>query len=175
LLVAGSKQGTIYVLDRANLGGFNSSDQIVQSVTSGVFPQYTGLTYWNGRVYAAGNGPLQMFNILMSTGLLTFAQQTSHRFSFYENPVVSSKMAGSGIVWLVERFFTSSSTSIGILHAYDALNLHELYNSSQVASRDAPNVMLRFQPPVVVNGKVYVAGRNLSGSQGRVVVYGLLP
>jgi hypothetical protein len=176
LLIAGSKQGTIYVLDRANLGGFHASNQVVQTITSGVFPQYTSPTYWNGRVYFAGNGPLQSYSISSSNGLLSFSQKTSHIFGFYAHPIISAQGTTNGIVWLVERLFTSSSTSIGILHAYDATNLsRELYNSNQVASRDAPNAFLRFQPPIVVNGKVYVAGRDISDNKGQLVVYGLLP
>jgi hypothetical protein len=158
LLIAGSKQGTVYVLERANLGGFHTSNQIVQSITSGVFPQYTSPTYWNGRVYFGGNGPLQSFNVSSSNGLLSFSQKTSHTFGFYAHPIISSHGTTNGIVWLFERLFTSSSTSIGILHAYDATNLsHE-----------------RFQPPIVVNGKVYVAGRDSFDSKGQLVVYGLL-
>jgi len=180
LMYAGSKQGAIYVMDRTNLGGFNSTkNQNLQTIntggTTGPHPQYTAAAYWNGHLYFAGEGPLQSYSLSSTTGLLTFLQQTAASFSFYENPIVSANLLTNGIVWLVERRFVSS-TSIGILHAYNAANItQELYNSTLNSTRDNPNGFLRFQPPIVANGKVYLAERNASGNQGQLVAYGLLP
>ena len=57
-----------------------------------------------------------------------------------------------------------------MLHAYDASNLHELYNSSQASgSRDQFGAGNKFITPTVVNGKVYV------GTTNSVGVFGLLP
>ncbi len=55
------------------------------------------------------------------------------------------------------------------MYAYDATNLtDELYDTTQVASRDQAGPGLRFVPPIVANGKVYVA------TADELDVYGLL-
>jgi hypothetical protein len=78
-------------------------------------------------------------------------------------PAVSANGTTNGIVWVIEPIKS-------ILHAYDATNLaNELYNSTQASGgRDALRSNVKFAPPTVVNGKVYV------GTKNAVVVYGLL-
>jgi hypothetical protein len=73
---------------------------------------------------------------------------------------VSANGNGSGILWAVEK-------GASVLHAYDATKLStELYNTNQNATRDALGGSIKFAPPLVVNGKVYV------GTSSRLVVYG---
>jgi len=74
--------------------------------------------------------------------------------------------AGSGIVWAV----TSEGRGLGTLHAFDAVDLtRELWNSHQNAERDSFTRVSNFTPPLVVNGKVYLAT-----CAKEMVVYGLL-
>jgi hypothetical protein len=76
---------------------------------------------------------------------------------------ISANGASNGIVWAVEN------TTPAVLHAYDASNLHELYNSNQAGSRDQLGAGNKFITPTIVNGKVYV------GTTNSVEVFGLLP
>jgi hypothetical protein len=67
-------------------------------------------------------------------------------------------------VWAVEN------SSPAVLHAFNAANLQELYNSSQaVNNRDQFGSGNKFITPMIDNGKVYV------GTPSSVAVFGLLP
>jgi hypothetical protein len=103
---------------------------------------------------------------------------------------VSSLGASNGIVWAIDAGlygFASPNAAGGIncyvdpppaactgpaiLHAYSATNLAtEYWNSTQAASnRDKAGNAVKFLPPTIANGKVYV------GTRTEVDVYGLLP
>jgi hypothetical protein len=176
LLVAAAKLGTIFVLNRDNLGQYNANnnDQIVQSLIS-VLPNgtqeegnYSAPAYFNGYVYfAAINDDLKAFQL--TNGLLS-PGPTSESPELYPNRggsfSVSANGTSNGIVWAIQ----DNSPSNGILYAYNAGNLSdELYNSNQVPSRDALGLAMKMSVPVVANGKVFVI------ANGQLVVYGLLP
>jgi hypothetical protein len=70
-------------------------------------------------------------------------------------PSVSSNGTLNGIVWVVEADGAASSKP-ATLRAYDAGNVaHELYNSGQNTT-DQAGAAVKFAPPTVANGKVYV-------------------
>lgn len=49
---------------------------------------------------------------------------------------------------------------INVLHAYDATDVSkEIYNSNQAGARDKFEAAVRSTVPTVINGKVYVGGK----------------
>jgi hypothetical protein len=176
LLITAAKGGTIYVVNRDNMGHFKSGNdnQIVQSLV-GILPNgtleegnFSAPAYFNGYVYfAAVNDTLKAFRL--SNGLLSNGP-TSHSLDIYPNRGGSFAVSGNGntngIIWALQ----DNNPGNGVLHAYDAGNLsNEFYNSRQAGSRDTLGVATKFSIPLVANGKVFV------GSQSQLVVYGLLP
>jgi hypothetical protein len=84
----------------------------------------------------------------------------------------NGKQADSGIVWASHSLNNDANhvVSPGILRAFRAVNIsEELWNSEQVKTRDAAGRLAKFCPPVVANGKVYLATFS-----NRLNIYGLL-
>lgn len=169
LLVGAGKTASIYLVDRDNMGHFNSSnnDQIVQYLPNALASHcHEQPVYWNGKVYfSTENGP--MYKFTMNNGLLsTSAQQTSTLFDFPgPNPVISANGTSNGILWAIDK----PSSGGAVLRAYDANDLGtQLYNSNQAGTRDTLTTAVKFVPPTVANGKVYVP------LKGKVAVFGLL-
>ncbi len=185
-MIGAGKEGRIYVVNRDNMGHMQagSDSQIIQSIPGalGQSPDseqnFTSPAYWNGHIYffsVFDNGKaFSLTNGLLSTSPTSV---TPEIYSCPLNPGVSCRGAtptvssngnSNGIVWAVKPGSTSQPAAI--LYAYDATNLaNELYNSNQNSSRDALGNGVKFAPPLVMNGKVYV------GTRSALVVYGPLP
>jgi hypothetical protein len=170
LLVTAGKQGTIYLIDRDHLGGFNpiNNKQIVQ-VLPNAMPGVLGMgAWWNNSVYFSSRSDVvKAWSFNPTTGLLSTAvtshSTVSHPYALGSIPVISANGNTNGILWTLEN-----AGGKAILHAYDAANLtNELYNTTQNAPRDLAGIGVRFMVPVVANGKVYVA------ASGQLSVYGL--
>jgi hypothetical protein len=174
LLVSAGKNGTIYVVDRDNMGHYNTTDHNVQTLEN-IFPfgtplpgNYSSPVYFNGAVYF---GPVadvvQMFRL--TNGLFSTAptSTTPQTFGYPGGALsISANGTSNGILWAIQK----NASGGGTLHAYDASNLaFELYNSDQAGTRDTFDAAAKFSIPVVVNGKVFVA------SEGRLTIFGLLP
>ncbi len=169
LLVQAGKEGTIYLIDRDNLGGYNSTDNVVQELHGQTYGLWSSAAYWNDRVYLWGTDePLKAFSL--SNGQLSSSpvSTSSETYGFPgATPVISANGASNGIVWSLQTD-AYGSNGPAVLHAHDAVNLgRTLYSSNQNASRDNPGGAVKFTVPTVANGKVYVP------TQGQLSVYGL--
>src|SRR3984885_12254948 len=155
------KEGTIYVLNRDNMGQLcsscNGSDtQIVQELLKVAILGYTPVV-WNGSVYITGSSKLQIYTL--NNGLLT--PSISSTKGNITHPVITSNGTSNGIVW----FHNGNH-----LTALNALNLDELYTSNQAANgRDTLPPYAHFGSPIVADGEVFV------GTLDSLVVYGLFP
>ena len=177
LMVGGAKNGSLYVVNRDNLGGFNivcpDSPSRVQIVPAGDGPIFSTPLFWNNSVYvAAGNGQLKAFP--MNAGVLAtspLAKQSPEAFgAMGATPVISSNGASNAVVWLIDSSGALATPNTpAILRAYDASDLsNEKYNSAINPARDSAGPALKFTVPTVANGKVYV------GARGELDVFGLL-
>lgn len=167
LAVGAGKDGNIYVVDRDNMGKFNTTSNNIYQELSGALSSEFGMPgYFNSTVYYGSiNNVLMAFPI--TTGKLATAPSSRTTVSFTypgTTPGISANGTQNGIVWAIEN------TSPAVLHAYDASDLsHELYNSNQAANgRDNFGNGNKFITPMIVNGKVYV------GTPTGVAVFGLL-
>jgi len=179
VMVGGDKNGTVYVVNRDNMGKYHSSgDQVLQELPGAVGVHMYGSgdcndthndcnygtpAYWNGNVYFSGvNDTVKSF--AFANGQISGPMSKSRSTYGFPGatPAISANGITNGIVWVIEPIKS-------ILHAYDATNLgNELYNSTQASGgRDSMGSNVKFAPPTVVNGKVYV------GTKNSVVVYGL--
>jgi len=174
LLVACGKKGTIYLLDRADLGkyrqGPGGTDRVVQSLPGAVGGVWGSPAYYHGAdgqfvYYCGARDHLKSFRL--GDERLTSAGQSADTFPGgpgYEGgaiPSVSSNgaAAGSGVVWVVRR------TNPLALFAYDATNLGAKLFEGEAGpwtnTGGGP-----FMAPTVANGRVYV------GTADRLAVFG---
>lgn len=174
LAVGAGKDGTIYVVNRDNMGKFNSSNDnaIYQEVSGQIGGQEFAMpAYFNGTVYYGAVGAtLRAFPITSAKLAASPSSMSSATFGYPgTTPSISANGSSNGIVWAVENTGASGGGGNAILHAYDATNLAtELYNSNQAASGRDSFTDNKFITPMIAGGKVYV------GTPTGVVVFGLL-
>jgi hypothetical protein len=166
LAIGAGKDTNIYIVDRTNMGKYNSTTNKIYQQLTHVLPGgvWSMPAVYNGRVYY---GPdkwnLLAFQFQNAKLLPTPVAQTTTLFKYPgTTPSISANVNTNGIVWAVE------DTNPAVLHAYDP-NLKELYNSNQAANaRDQFGFGNKFITPTIANGKVYI------GTPNSVAVFGLL-
>jgi hypothetical protein len=171
LMVQVGKEGHLYLINRDQMGGYHTTDAVVQELlwSVGVLGSWSTAAYWNGTVYYWGrNDTLKCF--ALANGLLSTTPTTSSETYGYpgSTPSISANGNTQGIVWSIDsEAYTSGGQAL--LQAHDASNCAStLYSSSTNASRDNPGVAVKFTTPTVINGKVYV------GTANQLSVFGLL-
>lgn len=168
LAVGAGKDGNLYVLNRDNLGQFNSTKNTVYqefALSSG--ENHSSPIFFNNTVYVGPtNNSLKAFPVSKALLATSPSSQTAHQFGGNGTVAsISANGATQGIVWALDW-------GSGILFAYDAADLtKELYDSNQAASnRDHFSAVGgHFITPMVANGRVYI------GTSSTVAVFGLLP
>ena len=160
-VLAAGKGGTIYVVDRDNMGhvGTSNDSQIVQSLIN-VFPtggsyntgNYSEPTYFNGSVYYAPvDGPVMAFTI--TNGLpVDLTDLAVDRRSSTARPARSRRAEGrprsrptGPATASCGRCRATVTVLPGTLHAYNPANLaQEYWNSDQAGTRDQLDPWLKF-------------------------------
>jgi hypothetical protein len=165
-LAAGAgKDSNLYIVNRTNMGKFNSSSNNIYQELDGVLPGglWSMPAYANGRLYFGPvNSPLLAFQFKNAKLLTAAVAQSSNSFGYPgATPSISANGGANAIVWATEN------TNPAVLHAYNAANLHELYNSNQAANgRDHFGSGNKFITPTIAHGKVYVGTTNGVGVFG---------
>jgi hypothetical protein len=164
LLVGSGKEGSVYVLDRDNMGQFNSTDnnQIVQFIpaTGGIVPphshtppgsevgrMFSTAAYWNGYVYLTGQNQ-GVTQFALDNGQLDLLNRNANALCCAHTPSISANGSSAGILWIPNG---------NGFAAYDAsdISLPTLYNNSKMGT------LAHFNTPTIAGGRVYV-GANLA-------------
>ncbi len=176
LMVGGGKEGTIYLINRDNLGGYHAkNNDIVQYIVGAIRPSvpnyepFFGIwntsSYFNGNVYIFGQYDYpKMFTL--NNGLLpTTATSAGAVIMRGPNAVISANGSTNGIVWTLQY-----DTVPPVLWALNPSDLAQVYyNTNQDSKRDkVDSKAVERVNPTVANGRVYVPANS------KVQVYGLL-
>ena len=179
LVVAAGKTGRIYVLNRDDMGMFNSEDSQLSALPTGTGGQeldgeankfdgavgvlFSSPAYWNGMLYYAGDADeIKAFQLTGTYPPLSTepVMMTTRRWVGAHSPSISANGTTDGILWVMS----------GGLLAFNATDLgQELYASTMVPARDTLPKVAHFATQTIANGKVYIA------TQTTLSVYGLLP
>jgi hypothetical protein len=168
LAVGAGKDGTIYLVDRNNMGGFDPNANNIYQEVDGVLKKWvlSMPAYFNGNLYFGPGGTnLMQFRFSQAELSTVTASRSAAVFEYPgTTPSVSANGTANGIVWVIEH------SSPSILHAYTAKSLQqELYNSNQAANGvDQFGDASHFGTPIIANGKVYV------GTTTGIAAFGLL-
>ena len=183
LIVAAGKEGTIYLLDRDNLGKFNANDD---NVLNSVYNPSTGITtppvlingslstpaYYHGELYWVSGYDSSAYSFVVAPNpdpdpptvpvavLEPTSETTNNDFGYLPGSVMISadgdEDPADAVVWIMD-------TNNGELHAYSALSLNEeLWNSGPGSI-----ATVKFAVPTIANGQVFV------GTQDSLQVFGL--
>jgi hypothetical protein len=91
-------------------------------------------------------------------------------FSFGTTPTVSARgpEASDALVWTIDKTDGNAAqgTAPGILYAFDALTMQQLYSSNNSCAGDAIYPPTKRSVPTVANGYVYVGTEQTSGCPG---------
>jgi hypothetical protein len=171
LVAIAGKGATLYILDRNKLGGFHAGDDSHAVWTIPLAGDLLGApAYWNGHLFIAAEDDV-LKEFLVTRAGLKLAADSKEKFDDRAGiPTISSDGPRNGVLWLLtSKHWNEPDKRPAVLSAYDASNVgHELYNSEQDSARDRAGVGLRFNMPMVANGRVYI------GAKGEVDVYGLI-
>lgn len=168
LLIAGNKQGVVLQLKASHLGGLTASDTgVLKSldlrsgrVMAGPAlrdgPDGSTLYIWNETGVAKA---FKMGDKLLEADAIAKGAVISHASPGGALTVSSNgSQVGTSILWAAVGKDKSADhgNAAGVLHALDATTLVELWNSEKNAKRDRLGTLVKFVPPVVANGRVYI-------------------
>ena len=182
LLLAGGKEGKLYVIDPANLTKFHTgTDTVYQEWQVSGGHIHSSMTYWNGpngpTLYIWGEGDyLKSYKFangfFQTTPTGTSAVSVYPGYANGPGMAISANGATGGVLWSSLPYDGDAIHQHvgGILRAFDATNVtKELWNSKMNVGDDT-GVWAKWTPPVIVKGRVYQATFS-----NALLVYGIAP
>jgi len=186
LIAGGGKTGVLYILNATKLGKFTSNDsQVVQEEQVAASELRGGPVFWQRSAGAGGpllyiwgtSDALKSYPFNGTTIAANPSAQGGNPSQIWPGGILAlsahGSRHGSGVLWATVAASGDAENHPpvpGVLHAFDAENVaNELWNSTMNSSRDNYGNFAKFVPPLVVNGKVYVAT-----ASNQLAVYGLL-
>ena len=126
LIIGAGKEGTLYLVDRDNMGHFNSANdsQIVQELKSAIGGLFGSGAHFNNWIYFQGTSDrmkaFSITNAIMSTSPVSTSTPTLGYLGY--TPTISASGTSNGIAWVIQAdAFPNNGPAI--LHAYNATNL----------------------------------------------------
>ncbi len=163
LIIGGGKVGTLYLINRDNMGKFGATDSVVQTIT-GLDGILSIPSYFNGVLYATpGYGGVTVSWPLANAAVNTAAMQSAPESIAFPgcSTFITANGTTNGVLWEVDH-------GTGQLRAYNASNLTQgaIWTSNLNPSRDSLGSTVKFAAPTAANGMVYV------GTSGYLIAYG---
>lgn len=169
LLVQPTKDSSIYVIDRDNMGKYHAGQDALVEMIKIPGGGYGAMAYWNGHAFFAASDDV-LRDYAIQNGQLNPAATSTTKFA---NPGATPSISANGnknaILWAIAtKTWNGPDTKPAVLYAFDATKLGDpIYTSEQNSQRDRAALATRFVIPMVVKGRVYFSAR------GEVEVYGL--
>jgi outer membrane protein assembly factor BamB len=167
LAVGAGKDSNVYVVDRTNMGKFNSKTNNVYQELQGVLKNGVWsmpAAMYTNIYYGPVNSPISLYQFSNAKLRTPAVAKTANSFGYPgATPSISANAGQNAILWAAEN------TNPAVLHAYNAKTLVEIYNTNQATNgRDQFGAGNKYITPMIANGKVYV------GTTNGVGVFGLL-
>jgi hypothetical protein len=182
LLLGGGKEGVLFLLDATKLGHkFASDAQIPQKIPVNGGHVMGGPVFWTSPTQGTLIYNWSEMDVLRAFSLGTRNLTETPLHGLVQSPghpggsltiSANGSAANSGIVWASIPTYEDAKHKLtaGTLRAFHAETLQEVWNSDLNRSRDAVGTLIKFVPPLVANGRVYMPTYD-----NAVAVYGLLP
>ena len=185
LYLTGAKDGTLYLLNRDDMGGYEASFNHVQQVVplgGNSANMHCQAAYYKGGsrefIYVwSENDPLRAIpfdspsnSLIVQNEIVSNVPGPTGQSGAILSVSSNGSHAGSGILWASYAATGDAEHEVrpGILRAFDANDVSkELWNSQQ-NTRDIPGSYAKFAAPTIANGHVY-----LPTFSNRIVAYGL--
>lgn len=177
----GCKGGSLFLLNKDNMGGYSSSSNNVQQTVQIQGDLHCQPAYYKGarnefvyvwserdqlRALSFDRGSNTFFNTQILSDIIGPTGESGGELSVSSNGSVD----GTGILWAAHETGNNpgNGSGQGILRAFDANDItRELWNTD-MNSNDNPGNFAKFSPPTIANGHVYLATFSK-----QVMVYGL--